>query len=180
MSQHSIRTWTKSTFQSESFGKYKALIEEAYNEKTPINVKIVNVVKDGVIATYGGVDIYVHRTQLEMGIVDDLEPYRGQTMDILVTQYDPDRRRLRVSGSRRALLSIERKAKAEELWQTIEIGKEYYGIVSRLTDFGAFVDIGGVDGLVHISELSWNRIRHPSEVVNVGDEIHVFVKDFDA
>ncbi|MGI6333414.1 MAG: 4-hydroxy-3-methylbut-2-enyl diphosphate reductase [Saccharofermentanales bacterium] len=64
------------------FGKYKALIEEAYNEKTPITVKIVNVVKDGVIATYGGVDIYVHRTQLEMGIVDDLEPYREQTMDI--------------------------------------------------------------------------------------------------
>ncbi|NLK88730.1 MAG: bifunctional 4-hydroxy-3-methylbut-2-enyl diphosphate reductase/30S ribosomal protein S1 [Clostridiaceae bacterium] len=162
------------------FGKYKALIEEAYNEKTPITVKIVNVVKDGVIATYGGVDIYVHRTQLEMGIVDDLEHYREQTMDILVTQYDPDRRRLRVSGSRRALLSIERKAKAEELWKTIEIGKEYDGVVRSLTDFGAFVDIGGVYGLVHISELSWNRIRHPSEVVNVGDEIHVFVKDFDA
>lgn len=161
------------------FGKYKGLIEEAYTQKTPISVKVVNVVKDGVIATYGGVDIYIHRTQLEMGMVNDLEPYKGRTMDILVTQYDPDKKRLRVSGSRRALLANERKGKADELWGSIEAGKEYDGVVRSLTDFGAFVDIGGVDGLVHVSELSWNRIRHPSEVVSVGDQIHVFVKDFD-
>jgi 4-hydroxy-3-methylbut-2-enyl diphosphate reductase len=161
------------------FGKYKALLEEAYNQKTPINVKVVNAVKDGVIATYGGVDIYIHRTQLEMGMVSDLEPYKGQTLDILVTQFDPDKKRLRVSGSRRALLANERREKADELWRTIEVGNEYDGIVRSLTDFGAFVDIGGVDGLVHVSELSWNRIRHPSEVVGVGDQIHVFVKDFD-
>jgi len=161
------------------FTKCKGLIEEAFNDKSPITVKVINVVKDGVIASYGGVDIYIHRTQLEMGIVDDLEPYRGQTLDILVTQYDPDKKRLRVSGSRRALLSMERRSKADELWQTIAVGNEYDGVVRSLTDFGAFVDIGGVDGLVHISELSWQRIRHPSEVVNVGDEIHVRVKDFD-
>ena len=161
------------------FGKYKGLIEEAFNEKTPISVKVVNVVKDGVIASYGGVDIYIHRTQLEMGIVEDLEPYRGQTLDILVTQFDPDKKRLRVSGSRRALLSNERKKKADELWESIEIGNKYQGIVRSLTDFGAFVDIGGVDGLVHVSELSWKRIRHPSDVVSVGDEIEVYVKDFD-
>ncbi|MEA4888439.1 MAG: bifunctional 4-hydroxy-3-methylbut-2-enyl diphosphate reductase/30S ribosomal protein S1 [Clostridiaceae bacterium] len=161
------------------FGKYKTLIEEAYNQKTPITVKVVNVVKDGVIASFGGVDIYIHRTQIEMGMVNDLEQYKGKTLDILVTQYDPDKKRLRVSGSRRALLAIERRGKAEELWQTIEIGKEYDGIVRSLTDFGAFVDIGGVDGLVHVSELSWNRIKHPSEIVTVGDPIHVYVKDFD-
>lgn len=161
------------------FGKYKGLIEEAYNNKSPISVKIVNVVKDGVIASYGGVDIYIHRTQLEMGIVEDLEPYRGQTLDILVTQYDPEKKRLRVSGSRRALLANERRQKADELWETIEVGAKYEGIVRSLTDFGAFVDIGGVDGLVHVSELSWQRIRHPSEVVNVGDEVEVYVKDFD-
>ena len=161
------------------FGKYKTLIEEAYNQKTPISVKVVNVVKDGVIASFGGVDIYIHRTQIEMGMVSDLEQYKGKTLDILVTQYDPDKKRLRVSGSRRALLAIERRGKADELWQTIEIGKEYDGVVRSLTDFGAFVDIGGVDGLVHVSELSWNRIRHPSEIVNVGEPIHVYVKDFD-
>lgn len=161
------------------FGKYKALIEEAFAEKTPIQVKVVNIVKDGVIATYGGVDIYIHRTQLEMGTVTDLEDYKGKTLEILVTQYDPDKKRLRVSGSRRALLNNMRKEKAEEVWSTIEPGKVYTGTVRSLTDFGAFVDIGGVDGLVHVSELSWKRIRHPSEVVSVGDKIDVFVKDFD-
>ena len=161
------------------FGKYKALIEEAFENKTPIQVKVINVVKDGVIATYGGVDIYIHRTQLEMNMVNDLDPYRGQTLDILVTQYDPDKKRLRVSGSRRALLATARKEKADEVWDSIEAGKEYDGVVRSLTTFGAFVDIGGVDGLVHVSELSWNRIHHPSEVVSVGDPIHVYVKDFD-
>lgn len=161
------------------FGKYKTQIEEAYENKTPVTVKITNVVKDGVIATFGGVDIYIHRTQLEMSAVEDLESYKGKTIQILITQYDPDKRRLRVSGSRRSLLNTQRRAKADEVWGTIQIGAEYDGVVRSLTDFGAFVDIGGVDGLVHVSELSWNRIRHPSEVVSVGDTIHVFVKDFD-
>jgi 4-hydroxy-3-methylbut-2-enyl diphosphate reductase len=161
------------------FGKYKALIEDAFANKTPIQVKVINVVKDGVIATYGGVDIYIHRTQLEMNIVNDLDAYRGQTLEILVTQYDPDKKRLRVSGSRRALLANARKEKADEIWNSIEAGNEYDGVVRSLTTFGAFVDIGGVDGLVHVSELSWNRIHHPSEVVSVGDPIHVYVKDFD-
>ncbi|MDI9468830.1 MAG: S1 RNA-binding domain-containing protein [Bacillota bacterium] len=162
------------------FAKFKDQVEQAYNERTPITVKVVNVVKDGVIASYGGIDIYVHRTQLEIGTVEDLEPYRDQSFDILVTQFDPERRRLRVSGSRRSLLNRERKARAEELWATIAIGDIYDGVVRSLTDFGAFVDIGGVDGLVHISELSWTRIKHPSEVLAVGDVIQVYVKDFDS
>ncbi|NJP40793.1 bifunctional 4-hydroxy-3-methylbut-2-enyl diphosphate reductase/30S ribosomal protein S1 [Oscillospiraceae bacterium HV4-5-C5C] len=161
------------------FAKYKNEVETAFREKTPITVKVVNVVKDGVIATYGGIDIYIHRTQLELGTVQDLEPYRDQTFDILITQFDPEKRRLRVSGSRRALLNRDRKTKAEELWNNIAVGDIYDGVVRSLTDFGAFVDIGGVDGLVHISELSWNRIKHPSEVVKVGDVIQVYVKDFD-
>ncbi len=161
------------------FGKYKTQIEDAYENKTPVTVKVTGVVKDGVIATFGGVDIYIHRTQLDMIAVDDLDSYKGKTIQILITQYDPDKRRLRVSGSRRSLLNIARRAKADEVWGTIEVGAVYDGVVRSLTDFGAFVDIGGVDGLVHVSELSWNRIRHPSEVVHVGDVIRVFVKEFD-
>ena len=161
------------------FAKYKAQVEKAYNEKTPINVKIFKVVRDGVIATYGGIDIYIHRTQLDHQRVEDLEAYKGHEIPILVTQFDPDRKRLRVSGSRRALLNRERKKRAEEVWANIAVGDIYEGVVRNLTDFGAFVDIGGVDGLVHISELSWRRIKHPSEIVNVGDVIQVYVKDFD-
>jgi 4-hydroxy-3-methylbut-2-enyl diphosphate reductase len=161
------------------FGKYKAQVEEAYENRVPVTVKVTNVVKDGVIANYGGVDIYIHRTQLDLVTVDDLDSYRGKSLEILVTQYDPDKRRLRVSGSRRALLNMMRKEKASEVWESIVVGTRYDGIVRSITDFGAFVDIGGVDGLVHVSELSWNRIRHPSEIVSVGDRINVYVKDFD-
>ena len=159
--------------------KHREFIEKAFEEKTPIPVKVVNVVRDGVIASYRSIDIYIHRTQLELTMVDDLEPYRDQEFDILITQFDPDRRRMRVSGSRRVLLQHERRASEREIWDTIEAGNEYTGLVRNLTNFGAFVDIGGVDGLVHISELSWQRIRHPSEVLSVGDKIQVFVKDYD-
>lgn len=161
------------------FSKHKAQIEKAFEEKTPVHVKVSNVVKDGVICTYGSVDIYVHRTQLELNIVDDLEPYRGESFDILITQFDSNRKRPKVAGSRRSLLQRDRRKKADDLWDDIEVDKFYTGTVRNLTDFGAFVDIGGVDGLVHISELSWKRIKHPSEVINVGDKIEVFVKDFD-
>ena len=159
--------------------KHKEFIQKAFEERTPISVKVVNVVRDGVIATYKTIDIYIHRTQLELSVVDDLEPYRDQEFDILVTQFDPNRRRMRVSGSRRMLLQQERKESEREIWDTIEVGNEYPGVVRNLTNFGAFVDIGGVDGLIHISEMSWQRIRHPSEVLSVGDKINVFVKDFD-
>ena len=97
------------------FSKHKAQIEKAFNEKTPVQVKVINVVRDGVICSYGSVDIYVHRTQLELHVVDDLEPYRGETFEILITQFDADRKRPKVAGSRRSLLQRERRRKAEEL-----------------------------------------------------------------
>lgn len=161
------------------YSRHKAMIEEAFNNKTPVTVKVTNVVKDGVIAAFGSVDIYIHRTQLELGVVENLEDYKGKTLEVLITQFDPDRRRIRVSGSRRTLLNQERRAKAAEIWDSLQIGDIREGVVRSLTDFGAFVDIGGVDGLVHVSELSWNRIKHPSEVVSVGDPVEVYIKEFD-
>ncbi|MHB1453672.1 MAG: bifunctional 4-hydroxy-3-methylbut-2-enyl diphosphate reductase/30S ribosomal protein S1 [Saccharofermentanales bacterium] len=159
--------------------KGRELVEAAFQEKQPVIVKITNVVKDGVIGNYEGVDIYIHRTQLEMSPVEELDVYKGKSIEILVTQYDPDKKRLRVSGSRRVLLTQERREKASAIWSELEPGKVFQGTVRSLTDFGAFVDIGGVDGLVHVSELSWNRIRHPSEIVKPGDVIEVYIKDFD-
>ncbi len=82
-------------------------------------------------------------------------------------------------GSIRAVASEERKAAAEKLWSEIEVGKKYHGVVKSLTSYGAFVDVGGVDGMVHVSELSWSRIKNPAEVVSVGDEIDVFVISYD-
>ncbi|MDD2393699.1 MAG: bifunctional 4-hydroxy-3-methylbut-2-enyl diphosphate reductase/30S ribosomal protein S1 [Eubacteriales bacterium] len=159
--------------------KGKELTETAFSEQIPVTVKITNIVRDGVIGTYEGIDIYIHRTQLELHPVDDLESYKGKSLDILITQFDSEKRRLRVSGSRRTLISREREERAGLIWDDLEKDKIYNGIVRSLVDFGAFVDIGGVDGLVHISELSWKRIKHPSEVVKPGDEIEVYIKDFD-
>ena len=82
-------------------------------------------------------------------------------------------------GSIRAVTAAERAEKAAEVWNNIEEGKRYRGVVKSLTSYGAFVDIGGVDGMVHVSELSWSRIKHPSEVVNPGDEVEVYVISFD-
>ena len=90
-----------------------------------------------------------------------------------------NRARRRVVGSIRAVTAEERAAKAAEVWENIEEGKHYTGTVKSLTSYGAFVDIGGVDGMVHISELSWSRIKHPSEVVSVGDTVDVYVISFD-
>ncbi len=159
--------------------KNRKLIEEAFEKKEPLTVKVISVVKDGVIASYGGCEIYIHRTQLETTRVDDLQPYVGQTLDVLITQFDLSRRRPRISGSRRALLTALRRKQANEVWDNLEVGDIYEGVVRNTTPFGAFVDIGGVDGLVHISELSWNHIRDPKEVVQNGDKIQVYVKEFD-
>ncbi|MBR6959758.1 MAG: 4-hydroxy-3-methylbut-2-enyl diphosphate reductase, partial [Clostridiales bacterium] len=161
------------------FEKNRAAIQEAFENKTPVDVKITNVVKDGIIGSYGGIDIYIHKTQIGVGNPGELKDYVGQVMTIRVTKFDTEKHRLRISGSHRVLEADERKAKAEEIWNNIEVGKHYTGIVRSLPDFGAFIDIGGVDGLCHNSELSWKRIRKPSEVLSVGDEVDVYVKSFD-
>ena len=167
---------SKNDVESE---KGRAEIEEAYKNKTPIEVKITRTVKDGVIGTYKGVDIYIHRTQIKTGDVKDLESYVGQSLEILVTKFDTEKGRLRISGSHRIIVSEERRKKSAEIWDNIEEGKHYTGVVRSLVDFGAFIDIGGVDGLVHVSELSWSRNAKPSDVLKVGDEIDVYVKAFD-
>ena len=90
-----------------------------------------------------------------------------------------NRGRRRAVGSIRSVLKDERKALADKFWETAEVGKEYTGVVKSLTSYGAFVDLGGIDGMIHISELSWGRIKHPSEVVNVGDTVKVYIKALD-
>ena len=90
-----------------------------------------------------------------------------------------NRARRRVVGSIREVNAEARKAAVEKIWSEIEVGKKYHGVVKSLTSYGAFVDIGGVDGMVHVSELSWSRIKTPAEVVKVGDEIDVYVISFD-
>lgn len=159
--------------------KGRAELEEAFNNKTPVEVKITRTVKDGLIGTFMGIDVYIHRTQIKHGEVKDLDPFIGQTMEIRITKFDTEKGRLRISGSHRVIASEERAKKSAEVWDNIEEGKRFIGTVRSLVDFGAFIDIGGVDGLVHVSELSWSRNAKPSDVLKVGDQVEVYVKSFD-
>jgi len=152
-------------------------VESAFENKTPIEVKIVEVVKGGLIGKLEGIRIFIPASQVSDNFVNDLNKYLNETITVRIIEYNKKKKRL--VGSQRVILEEEKEKKAKETWDNIEVGKEYEGVVKSITDFGVFVDIGGVDGLIHISELSWSKIKHPSEVVKLNDRIKVRVLEFD-
>ena len=147
-------------------------------EKTTVEGVITEENKGGLVATVKGIRVFVPASQSGVAKGGDMAAEVGKTVQLKITEVNRARRR--VIGSIRAVNAEERKANREKIWAEIEEGKKYQGVVKSLTSYGAFVDIGGVDGMVHVSELSWNRIKNPAEVVKVGDEIEVFVISFDA
>ena len=155
----------------ESWNKIKA----AYESGEVLEGKIIKAVKGGVIALADGSQVFIPARQASERFIQDLQSLVGETVNFKIIEIDE--RRKRVIGSVRVLLEAARKEREEKFWAEAEVGKKYTGTVKSLTSFGAFVDIGGVDGLVHISELSWNKIKHPSEIVNVGDVLEVYIKD---
>lgn len=155
----------------ESWNKIKA----AYESGEVMEGKIFKAVKGGVIVIADGSQVFIPARQVSERYVSDLQSLVGTTVKFKLIELDE--RRKRVVGSVRVILEAERKAKEDAFWAEAEVGKHYSGTVKSLTSFGAFVDIGGVDGLVHISELSWNKIKHPSEVCSVGDVMDVYIKD---
>ncbi len=146
-------------------------------EKTTVEGVITEENKGGLVATVKGIRVFIPASQSGVAKGGDMTGMVGQTVQLKVTEVNRPRRR--VIGSIRAVSSEARKANQEKIWAEIEEGKKYHGTVKSLTSYGAFVDIGGVDGMVHVSELSWNRIKTPAEVVSVGDEIDVYVISFD-
>ena len=146
-------------------------------EKTTIEAVITEENKGGLVATFKGIRIFVPASQSGVAKGGDMAAQVGKTVQLKITEVNRARRR--VIGSIRAVSSETRKAAQEKIWAEIENGKKYHGTVKSLTSYGAFVDIGGVDGMVHVSELSWNHIKTPAEVVKVGDEIDVYVISFD-
>ena len=152
-------------------------IEKAYEEHTVVEGTIVEENRGGVVATAYGVRVFIPASQTGVPKDQSMSQLVKTTQSFYITEIN--RQRKRVVGSIRQILQEARKAAAEKIWSTIEVGNEYEGTVKSLTSYGAFVDIGGVDGMVHISELSWGRIKHPSEVVNVGDKVKVFVIGLD-
>ncbi len=138
---------------------------------------VVDVVKGGVLALTNGVKVFIPASQATMSRGQDLNTLLKQKVQFKILEVNRQRRR--AVGSIRAVLSEQRKVLEEKFWQEVEVGKHYQGTVKSLTSYGAFVDLGGVDGMIHISELSWQRIRHPSQVVKESDVVDVYVKDID-
>ncbi len=150
-------------------------IGKAFEEGTVLEGTVTESNKGGVVVLVKGVKVFVPRSQATMRRDEDYTKLVKQNVKLVITEFSGRK----IVGSINKVTAEANKAKAEEFWANVETGKTYHGVVKSLTSYGAFVDIGGVDGLCHISELSWNRIKHPSEVVSVGDEIDVYVKDLD-
>lgn len=152
-------------------------VEEAYNNKTTVNANVTGIVKGGVTAEVKGVRVFIPASQLDVKYVEDLTVFSGKVLKIAIIEFDSEKRR--IIGSRKIVLAEEIKAAKENKLETLAAGDILSGTVSRIADFGAFVDLGGIDGLIHISELSWRRVKHPSEVVKEGQKVEVYVISVD-
>ncbi len=154
-------------------------IVAAYENETVVHGVVTDVIKGGVLALTNGIKVFIPASQATATRGESLEGLLKKEVDFRIIETTGRNNRRRAVGSIRSVLNDERKKREEEFWASAEEGKVYNGTVKSLTSYGAFVDIGGIDGMVHISELSWNRIKHPSEVVNVGDNVEVYIKALD-
>jgi len=153
------------------------LLKQAYDNSEVLVGKVVSVVKGGVILSTSGNSVFIPASQTGIAKGGDLSVLIGTEQRIRLLEFDASKKK--ALGSIKVILNEEKKAKEAEVWTTLEIGQHYMGTVKNLTAYGAFVDIGGVDGMVHNTELSWKRIKHPSQVVSVGQVIDVFIKELD-
>ncbi len=153
------------------------VFEQAQENNEILTGVVTEVVKGGIIVVSNAIRVFVPASQATASRRDPLEDLLQKEVEFRLLEID--RKRRRAVGSIRSVLKERSDAAKEAFWSTVEVGKKYKGVVKSLTSYGAFVDIGGVDGMIHISELSWVRIAHPSDVVKVGDEVEVYVKAID-
>jgi ribosomal protein S1 len=152
-------------------------VEKVKEEKQIIEVEILQVVKGGLLTTAFGLRGFIPASQIALHFVKDLNEFVGKKVEVEIMEADPKKQRLVLS--RRSVLEAQREQKREEALASIVEGEKRTGVVKRLVDYGAFIDIGGVDGLAHISDLSWDHIKNPADVLSVGQEVEVLVKAFD-
>ena len=153
------------------------VLKDAYENGTVLEGKVVSVIKGGVLLSTNGNTVFVPASQTGIAKGGDLSVLVGTTQRVKLLEFDPIKKK--ALGSIKVILAEEKKAKEDAIWATLEVGASYTGTVKNLTPYGAFVDIGGVDGMVHNSELSWKRIKHPSQVVSVGQVVQVYIKELD-
>lgn len=152
-------------------------LNEYLESGTSFEVTVKEAVKGGVVALIKGIRAFIPASQLSVNYVEDLNAYVGKTLKVKLIELD--RKSRKVVLSRKEVEKEERELQKKEIWKTLKKGEKRKGVVRRLAKFGAFVDLGGVDGLIHLSDLSWKRVLDPAEVVSVGDVVEVYVVDFD-
>jgi small subunit ribosomal protein S1 len=152
-------------------------LEEALHNKKAVEAKVLEVVNGGLKVSVLGISGFIPASQVELRFVEDLSPYKNEILTLLPIEVD--RVKKRVVLSRKILLEEQRRQQEEETFAKLAVGQIVSGTVRRIVDFGAFVDIGGIDGLVHISDLSWHRVKSPQEIVALGDEVKVLILKLD-
>ena len=153
------------------------VLKDAFDNAEILEGKVISAIKGGVLVSYAGNTVFVPASQTGVPKNGDLTSLVGTMQKMKLLEFDTVKKR--ALGSIKVVLNEEKKAREDAVWATLEVGKHYLGTVKNLTPYGAFVDIGGVDGMVHNTELSWKRIKHPSQIVKVGQEIDVFIKELD-
>ncbi len=159
--------------------KIKALdeLEEAFEKELDVEATVREVVKGGVVSYIKGVRAFIPASQLSLSYVEDLKQFIGKTLIVKVIEFDKENDKIVLS--RKVIEKAEADVKKEQILNSIKAGEKRSGVVSRLAKFGAFVDLGGVDGLIHISQLSWKRVNNPADIVSVGDKVEVYVLSVD-
>jgi small subunit ribosomal protein S1 len=155
------------------------IIKKSMENKETINVLVRDAVNGGLVANYNGVRIFIPASHVELYHVDNLSSYVGKELEVNVVEFKDDKKFTRIVASRRELLKKDREVQVGKTWTELEKDQVVEGEVRRLTDFGAFVDVDGVDGLLHVSEISWGRIYKPADVLKVGDKVKALIISID-
>ncbi|MDD2980394.1 MAG: 30S ribosomal protein S1 [Hespellia sp.] len=163
------------TYKRLAAEKGNERLKEAFENKEVLKATVSQILGGGLCAVVDEARVFIPASLVSDSYEKDLSKYEGQEIEFVISEFNP--RRNRVIGDRRQLLVAERAEKQKELFAKLQIGDTIEGVVKNVTDFGAFIDLGGVDGLLHISEMSWGRVENPKKVFSVGDEVKVLVKD---
>lgn len=152
-------------------------LKEAFENKEVLKEKVTQVVDKGLVVEVEGTRVFIPASMVSDTYDRDLSKYAGQEIEFVITEFNPSGRRSRIIGDRRQLLLEKKAAMQKELFERIEVGQTVEGVVKNVTDFGAFIDLGGADGLLHISEMSWGRVENPKKVFKVGETVKALIKD---
>ncbi|WP_276948162.1 30S ribosomal protein S1 [Acetatifactor muris] len=163
------------TYKRLAADRVNKRIEEAYNNQEVMKAPVVQVMEGGLGVVVEEARIFIPASLVSDIYEKDLSKYLGQEIEFVISEYNPKRRRY--IGDRRCLISARKAELQKELFERIHEGDIVAGVVKNVTDFGAFVDLGGADGLLHISEMSWGHVEHPRKVFKVGDELNVLIKE---